>query len=36
MEHTIQEEIPEEEIENMMYEEDRYWNMDENGMMSMS
>jgi hypothetical protein len=29
LDHTIQEEIPDEEIENMMYEEDRYWNMDE-------
>ena len=29
LDHTIQGEIPDEEIENMMYEEDRYWNMDE-------
>ena len=29
LDHTIQEEIPKEEIEDMMYEEDRYWNMEE-------
>ena len=26
---TVQEVIPKEEIEDMMYEEDRYWNMEE-------